>query len=290
MGNNATIHYNPAEDLDDLNPGFVTFCVVLQSILCVVGGLGNILTLLAIILSKALHKSYNAYIAHLACMDLIICFAMIPSNIRAISGNHGEPANCAAIGAIALICLVVSILSLMMIGLNRYILICRSLSFYKKIYNKRMIAITFAVMWLWALAVVLPMLSFNGLGWSRKNHYCFFVNYDFITYLYVSVGLAQLGIVVPAGVTASCYVLIIKKLKSTARRLEPRSGNSQNTQPVRHNAHRSQKRGVTPNFQPEVNALFQTMSTSEPVDDDDDDDESSEANRRPTSAGSCVVR
>ena len=232
MGNNATIHYDPAEDLDDLNPGFVTFCVVLQSILCVVGGLGNILTLLAIILSKALHKSYNAYIAHLACVDLVICCALIPINILGLLNKDSVPANCAAIGAIALISLVISILSLMMIGLNRYILICKNLDFYTRIYNKKMIVITIGIMWLWAFAVVLPMLSFDGLGWSQKTHYCFFINYHFVTYLYMSIGLAQLGVVVPAGITAFCYVLIIRKLKSTAKKLEPHAG-SPSTQAVR---------------------------------------------------------
>lgn len=220
MGNvTSAVTYNPAEDLDELHPAFVTFCVVLQSILCVVGGLGNLLTILAIVLCKSLHKTHNVYILHLAVVDTIINIFLIPINIDGLLNSIEDPPQCIIIGAIAFSALVVSILSLMMISINRYVLICKDTSTYIKLYNKKTVALSIIAMWVWAVVLVVPMSAFDGLGWSQKTHYCFFQNYNFAAYLYMNFGLCQLGVVAPSVTTSICYMLIIRKLKASAEKM-----------------------------------------------------------------------
>jgi len=227
MGANNTALYQPGDTLDYLVEEYKIALTVCQICLCVLGSSGNILTILAVILAKHLHRTHNIYIAHLACVDLLINAFLIPTNIYGF--QYGIPSNCPVIGAISIICLVVSILSLLMVALNRYILICKDASTYARFYNRKTVSVSIVVMWLYACALIIPMQSFHALGWSVKTWYCFFVNYDFSTYIYVSVCMSQLGVVAPAGGTALCYVLIMRKMRASAKKLAPKLPTGNNT-------------------------------------------------------------
>jgi len=229
MGNNQTvIEYSPAADLDDLSPGFRTFCIIFQSILALSGSAGNLLTILAVVVCKKLRRTHNAYIAHLALVDFFISSFLIPLNIVGLyrRKSHDESAACKVIAVVSLIALVLSVLNLFMVSLNRYILICKGMFTYTKMYNKKTVPLSILLLWGWAILVVTPMLAADGVGWSQKTHYCFFRNYYFFSYIYITVGLAQAGVVLPAAATSVCYVMIIKKLRTTARKLAPKSPNS----------------------------------------------------------------
>lgn len=121
MGNNITnvVNYAPSEELDSLDPGFEKSVMVVQCILTVTGSSGNFLTLMAVILHKNLHNLHNVYIAHLACVDLLISLFMIPTNLAGFFGIGWSTFACEIIATLSLSCLVVSILTLMMIYMNR---------------------------------------------------------------------------------------------------------------------------------------------------------------------------
>lgn len=224
MGNNATIEYDPAEGLDDISSEYRTVAMIVQSFIAVSGTFGNLLTIAAVFTCRKLRRTHNAYIAHLAFVDLLISGFLVPVNIYGLytNKNADDSVGCQVVAVISLAALVASILSLFMVALNRYILICRGMYTYSKMYNKTTVPISILLIWLWAFAVVIPMLASGMLGWSQKTHYCFFLNYDFGAYIYMSVGLAQGGVVIPAIGTSMSYMMIIKKLKATARRLAPK--------------------------------------------------------------------
>lgn len=77
------------------------------------------------------------------------------------------------------------------------------------------------LMWFYAVAVTLPLSTFDGLGWSVKYHNCLFKSYQFDVYLYVVVCFSLVGLTIPVAITALNYILIIRKLKDTANRLRP---------------------------------------------------------------------
>lgn len=224
----SIIEYSPSPFLDDIPIEFRTFCIIFQSILALTGTFGNVLTLIAVFSCKKLRRTHNAYIAHLAFVDIVISGVLVPINIYGLSQQKDgdDTIGCIIIAAISLAALVASILSLFMVALNRYVLICKGMHTYVRMYNKKTVSISICLLWFWAFTVVLPMLSFDGLGWSKKTHYCFFINYDFTAYMYMSLGLAQAGVVLPAAGTSMCYIMIIKKLRDSARKLAPKSGNS----------------------------------------------------------------
>lgn len=234
MGANNTILYQPEEGLDDVSYAFRIFLIVFQSILCLVGGFGNVLTIIAVLACKKLRRTHNAYVAHLAFVDFVISALLIPTNIYGLYHDKSadDSIGCKAIAVISLAALVSSTLSLFMVALNRYILICKGAYTYTRLYNWKTVPLTIMLLWIWAFAVVLPLLSFGGLGWSIKTHYCFFVNYDFTTYMYINLGLAQGGVVVPAAGTSICYMLIIRKLRATARKLAPKAPTSSTVKDV----------------------------------------------------------
>lgn len=232
MGNiTGVVEYDPPAGLDTLHPNYVIGLCVILGIISFTGGAGNLLTIMAIGLHKGLQKSYTAYIAHLASVDLLISAFLVPSNI---SGILTTPySGCEVLSVISLCGSVVSILNLMMISVNRYILLCKDRHMYEKFFIKRNVAISMALMWVYALAVTIPLKAFDGLGWSVKYHNCIFQSYKFDVYLYVVVCFSVLGLVVPVSVTSICYILIIKKLRSTAKKLQPSDASTTTSQQVR---------------------------------------------------------
>ena len=220
MGSNhsSPVEYNPIEGLDDLTDVARTVLMVIQVISCIIGGAGNSLTILAVLCNKKLQTYNNFYVTHLALVDLTISLVLVPINIHGLW--RGAPPHCDIVAAVALSTIVLSILSLFMIAFNRYILICRTFRDYQRIYTRRNVLISLIVMWLYSLAVVLPMFSFKGFGWSVKTHYCFFTNYNFLSYIYVVTVIAPIGNMLPTFGTATCYMFIIKKIRSSERMMK----------------------------------------------------------------------
>ena len=235
MGANNTVLYQPAPGLDDVSYEYSIFLIVFQSLLVCLGGFGNVLTIIAVLACKKLRRTHNAYIAHLAFVDFVISVVLVPINIIGLYNdkNEDDSVACKVIAVVSLAALVSSTLSLFMVALNRYILICKGAYTYTRLYNWKTVPLSIGLLWVWAFGIVMPMLSFGGIGWSIKTHYCFFVNYDFTTYLYMNLGLAQGGVVVPAAGTSLCYMLIIKKLRATARKLAPKAPSSSTVKEVR---------------------------------------------------------
>lgn len=223
MGNNLTyaVEYKPTEDLDKLDPVFVKVVAALLWIIAISGAFGNFLTILAIILHKRLHQSYMAYVAHLACVDLVISAFLVPMNVMEMLGSSLSQMGCEILSAISISCLVVSILNLMMISINRFTLICKDKHVYAKYFNRKTVSISMAAMWVWAGAVTMPMKPIGGLGWGEKYHNCIFQNYQFDVYLYVIACFSIVGLTVPVTMTSLCYILIIKKLHETEKKVRP---------------------------------------------------------------------
>lgn len=220
MGSNysSTVEYNPEEGLDDLTKESSSIMMAIHIVVSIIGGAGNLLTILAVLCNKKLQTYNNFYVTHLALIDLTISLVLVPINFNGLM--FGPPPHCDIVAAVALCTIILSILSLFMIAFNRYVLICKNLKTYQRLYTRRNVLISLVVMWSYSLAVVLPMFSFHGLGWSVKTTYCFFTNYNFLSYIYVVTVIAPIGNMLPTFATATCYTFIIKKIRASQRLLE----------------------------------------------------------------------
>jgi len=82
MGNNQTIP-TPSnhEELDTISDPARWGLVVFNICISVVGSLGNISTILTILLCRKLWTTPNVYIVHLAVVDLIVCAGVVPVSV-----------------------------------------------------------------------------------------------------------------------------------------------------------------------------------------------------------------
>lgn len=92
-----------AEVLDSLEEPFVQGIAVVQLMICVIGTVGNCLSLVVLSTTKSLHTIPNLYIGVLAAIDLIICLLIPVSIAQVIMGLHSTeriipPVACTVIG------------------------------------------------------------------------------------------------------------------------------------------------------------------------------------------------
>ena len=112
--------------------------------------LGNTLLILAIYKTRTLRTSQNYYLVSLAATDILsVIVCMPPTLVVLIKGTwpFGDFI-CQMQGSVMAICSSVSLLTLGMISINRYVKIVRSASLYQKIFGRRNVLKSIATSWI----------------------------------------------------------------------------------------------------------------------------------------------
>ncbi|XP_033634462.1 melatonin receptor type 1B-A-like [Asterias rubens] len=146
------------------------YCVVAVS-----GLVGNTMVIMAVVLSKKLQSSTNAFVVNLATADLISCLTT-PFAAVALFSMNGWPLPelvCSVSAAIYYISLGCSILNLTSIAINRYVLITKSIQTYQSIYTPKKIAAMLVFTWLYPASICsLPLFGIGKWGYSEKYSTC----------------------------------------------------------------------------------------------------------------------
>ncbi|XP_038047572.1 G-protein coupled receptor 84-like [Patiria miniata] len=129
---------------------------VLYTIAFIVGTIGNSLVILAVLLSKKLRTTTNAFVVNLSVANVLTCF-VIPVNASYVSELLLKICGKLAKGAdyILLTTLGCSICTLMCIALNRWLLITRPLTTYRNVYTPKKTALWLVFTWVIPLVFVL---------------------------------------------------------------------------------------------------------------------------------------
>ncbi|XP_071794201.1 beta-4C adrenergic receptor-like [Asterias amurensis] len=139
------------------------------------GFVGNVLVILAVILSKKLQTRTNAFVVNLATADMVTCTAA-PFMAVALLSMDGWPlpdVMCSLAGAFYYTALSCSIMNLAAIAINRYILITKSMETYRAIYTKPKMAAMLVFTWLYpALVCCIPLFGVGRWGYSEKFKTC----------------------------------------------------------------------------------------------------------------------
>lgn len=165
-GNNSIPWSQPAVILGSANIIFV-----------IIGIPGNVLVILAVLLSKRLQNASSAFIANLAVADLMTCLVM-PLFTVAQFVNYYSPSlepMCMIAVSVVHTCIGGSIFSLAAIAFNRLMLMVASVRLYKMIYKPKIITIGIATLWLISLFIaILPPFGFNvgKVGFDTLTHTC----------------------------------------------------------------------------------------------------------------------
>lgn len=136
---------------------------------------GNILILLAIYTNHRLREITSAFIANLACADLLLALIGMPFTLTSsityewIFGLHW----CRINGMANSVFCIASMLSLAAVSIDRYIAIIKPLN-YKMIMTRRMV--TIMLLYVWGQSLFCGLLPI--MGWSR---YTFITNESICT-------------------------------------------------------------------------------------------------------------
>ncbi|XP_038044715.1 alpha-1D adrenergic receptor-like [Patiria miniata] len=195
---------------------------VMYLIVILLGTVGNIMVILAVMLSKKLRTATNAFVVNLAVADLSTCL-VLPWTVVATLSTNGLPVGewvCSVTAVVQATAIGCSMYTLASIGLQRLLLIKRPMTTYRVIYTPRKLAVWLAVAWCIPLLVTLipPLADVGAVGYNKKYRHCGFPSthprsndYDLI----IAAGLYP----IPLITIIVCYVLIWKHLRNHAKKV-----------------------------------------------------------------------
>ena len=150
--------------------------VILRSVLICffcLGVVGNTITIISIATTRSLHRIPYIYLCNLAASDLILCIVAMPSTFIGYSVRIPAEA-CAVLAQILFTCIVVSLMSITMVAVNRYVLVVRQRKHYALIYKTKNVAMSIAAIWLLGMLYGMPPLfGFGEYAYSEKLGGCF---------------------------------------------------------------------------------------------------------------------
>ncbi|XP_041465759.1 5-hydroxytryptamine receptor 1D-like [Lytechinus variegatus] len=191
-------------------------------IICVFGIAGNSMVIAAVALCRKLQTPTNVFVVSLAITDLLSCLTLPFQVVMFLSRDDSTRLPnglCAFIGAISIICLVGSILTLALIAFNRCFLITQPRKRYSWLYTtKKLFAMT-AMAWLYpTFILVLPQaLGVGQLGYSPSYRACLWNEshqYAFVNDILVAITFLFTFIII-----LFCYIKIWIYIRHHVRRL-----------------------------------------------------------------------
>ena len=125
--------------------------------------LGNILLSYAIYKTRSLRASQNYYLVSLAATDVLSAIIVMPFTFVVLVKETWPFGDfiCKLQGSVIMICSAVSLLTLGMISINRYLKIVRSVSLYQKLFRKRNVLISIAISWIIAVFILSSAFAFG---------------------------------------------------------------------------------------------------------------------------------
>ena len=114
------------------------------------GTVGNALVLLAVLLSKKVRTTTNAFVASLSTADLLTCL-VIPLDAAVVLSRTGPLFDewvCGVATIVQNTAVGCSIFTLTFIGLNRLLLITRPVTTYRVVFTPKKMAVWLAITWL----------------------------------------------------------------------------------------------------------------------------------------------
>ena len=195
----------------------LTTCII-ASVGCL-GLLGNLLLLIATCIYKKLRTSNNIYVINLAITDLITCALLIPAHLITAHTDVATvlPYFCDVTASLLLFHCGVASQFVMWIALQRYVHVCGSQSWLRKLFVGRRIVGVALVTWLLCA-------TFAAQGWTTWTQYTLDTNImlctlDIQASLSFNIVVVVLSVIFPFLVMVICYCLIIRKVDHSRSRL-----------------------------------------------------------------------
>ncbi|KAJ8720321.1 hypothetical protein PYW07_012364 [Mythimna separata] len=218
-------------ELSKFSPGLLTFAAIVTGTIMVVGLFGNLLTVVALLKCPKVRNVAAAFIISLCIADFLFCAIVLPF---AISGfwtrtwSHGG-ALCKLVPFLRYGNVGVSLLSIALITLNRYIMIAHH-SWYARVYRKHNIAIMIVFSWMFSYGMQIPTLVgvWGKFDYDPELGTCSIMPDD--NGRSAKTALFVIAFIVPALLIFICYARIFWVVHSSEQRMREHQ-RSQHTSP-----------------------------------------------------------
>ncbi|KAF4526981.1 hypothetical protein B566_EDAN001528 [Ephemera danica] len=170
---NATLQGE--DELSRFPRSLLTFAAVMTLLILAVGVIGNILTVLALLRCPRVRNVAAVFIISLCVADLLFCVFVLPfSASRFLHGTwiHGTLL-CTMFPFLRYGNIGVSLLSIAMITINRYVMIAHH-NLYARVYRRHWIAAMIAFCWLFSYGMQMPTLLgvWGSFGYDKRLGTC----------------------------------------------------------------------------------------------------------------------
>lgn len=196
--------------------GYRYFAVIWGVVVAVTGTVGNVLTLLALAIRPKLRTRFNLLIANLSLADLLYCTLLQPFSVDTYLHLHWRTGDifCRIFGLLLFTSNSVSILTLCLIALGRYLLIAHP-KLFPQVFSARGIVLALVGSWivgvasfapLWHVFVLVPLVCTCSFDRVRGRPYT-----TILMGIFFVLGLSSVGVF---------YCLIHRQVKRAARALD----------------------------------------------------------------------
>lgn len=179
----------------------------------VVGTLGNILVICSILHANRLYKHGNVFVVNLAIVDLVVTGLYMPTMVaNVIRTQQAIPgAMCDVAAFLIFLTCTCSINNLALIAVNRYFSIIHAQK-YQKVFSRNMMIIFAFGTWVWSFLLGIPLITgWSALRFDPKMMLCSWDDEFSISY---NIFATTFAIIIPGIVTATCYILLFRAVKS----------------------------------------------------------------------------
>jgi len=194
--------------VDRLPPGLIlTLRVVLFGFFCL-GVVGNLLTLVSIARTRSLRSMPNVYLCNLAAADLILCTVSMPAAFVGYTVTIPH-ALCVGLGHAVFTCFTVTLMSITMVAVNRYVLVVRQRLRYEQVYTPRNVKMSITTLWLLGtLYGMPPHFGFGEYEYNARIGACMVGSSTLGSWLFLKIFGAALCLFPTMSVSLYCYVNI----------------------------------------------------------------------------------
>ncbi|XP_059062837.1 G-protein coupled receptor moody-like [Achroia grisella] len=207
-------------ELSKFSPGLLTFAAIVTGCIMLTGLFGNLLTVIALLKCPKVRNVAAAFIISLCIADFLFCVMVLPF---AISGfwtrtwSHGGVL-CKLVPFLRYGNVGVSLLSIALITLNRYIMIAHH-SWYARVYRKQNIALMIVFSWMFSYGMQIPTLVgvWGKFDYDPDLGTCSIIPDD--KGRTSKTALFVIAFIVPALLIFICYARIFWVVHSSERRM-----------------------------------------------------------------------
>lgn len=160
--------------------GWVLVAAVMEVMICIVGTVGNLLTIVAILRNKSLQYAANLFIVSLSVADLLVCSVLVPmrasQHVNLFNGRNQIPRAVVEIaGFIGRVNIIASISCLAALSIDRCVALSCPVRYLTSVrFATKKILVAIAV--IWAVAIFMTSVpKFPGV--SDKPFIIFFVTF-----------------------------------------------------------------------------------------------------------------